>query len=296
MVHSKNNPRQLIYRLSLFFAIIYFILIYFQKRILLQLFQTQLSFSIPDTVAVLTSENSLDTLIERTTNGGILVGGFLIVEVLIFISMIAYLLYKLWRMHQLSKWQKLDWFLVGGLGLLFLGSIYYTYVTANSTISSFTEIEGILRKLTPSQVKHLGSQWKDMIIQYEFSLSRLPRDITYIIDEANKIISSIKDVARIPTITNQWLNHLTLLKTHYFLTMCVGFILTFVGQFFNYRVNGPLFQTGRKNAKRVKEMEYAIDDLTKENQTLLSQVEDLKEKLTKKNKDILKKQTKKKKN
>ncbi|MEG0256252.1 MAG: hypothetical protein RR554_10250 [Vagococcus sp.] len=292
MTSTHKNNRQQIYRLSLFFSIIYFILIYFQKRLLIQLFQTQLSFSIPDTLAVLTSDNSLDTLIERATNGGILVGVFLIVEVLIFIGLISYLLFKIWRMHQLKHWQKIDWFLVVGLCLLFLSSLYYTYVTANSTLTTFNEIEGILKKLTPSQIKQLSSQWRDMIIHYEFSLGHLPRDITFILEKVDAIISSIKDVGRIPNLTNQWLNHLTLLKTHYFLTMCVGFLLTFVGQLFNYRVNGPLFQTGRKNARRVKELESTVISLNEENQELNTQLIELKEKLTKKNVAAIKKQNK----
>ena len=105
MFFRKKIKRENLYRSVFLFTIIYFILMYFQKRILLGLFQTQLSFSIPSVVSIITSQNTLDELISRGTNGAILTGAFLAIEIIAFILLILYFLFQLWRLYKNNKFK-----------------------------------------------------------------------------------------------------------------------------------------------------------------------------------------------
>lgn len=262
---KKKETRQSIYRTSLFFTLIYFVVIYYQKRILTGLFQTQLSFSIPDILAVLTSENKLDTFINRATNGTIVVGIFLALEVLLFVVFIIYLLVKIFFLYKRKKLQKHDFLLITGLIILLFGSFYYSYITASHTIQSLTEVQQILERLSPKQLKALSEQWSTFFYEYNFSALNFMKDYTVIADQVAITFGNVKALGRIPNILHLWLDNLNLLKNHYFIVMCIGFISTLLAQLFNRYLNGPLFRR-RKD----------VDAIIAENDALKKEISSLK--------------------
>lgn len=269
----KKKIRQSIYKYSFIFTLIYFTLIYFQKRILSGLFQTQLSFSIPDTIAILTSSHALDELTTRGTNGAILVGVFLIIEVLIFISAIIYFLIKLWKVHSSKYWKKYDYTLVLGLLVLLIGSFYYAFVTANTSLETFTTIQNALNHLGPKQLGQLGDKWKNFIYHYEFSLGYLPRDISIVIDQVKTIVSSVKEIAQLPDVINGWLNQLSLFKFHYFLVICSGSFLVILAQLFESRkIWNRYFKFNFKKKEPKIRTEDLLQDMKEEQQLLIGQI------------------------
>ncbi len=243
MKHQRKKSHLFIYRTSLFFTLIYFFLIYFQKRILTFLFQTQLSFSLPDTLFVLTSENKLEDIIERAQNGALTIGIFLTIETLLFIGVIILLLTKLFILYKKKKWQTHDYILLIGLIILLLGSFYYSYIAIDSTFYSYTEVKTIVERISPKQLASLSKQWSGFFYNYDFSALNFVKDSMVISDQFSLMVKNINEVGRIPDIINLWLNHLNLLKTHYFLLMCFGFISILIAHFFNYRSNGSLFKS-----------------------------------------------------
>lgn len=236
MSFRKNLTRQSVYHSVFIFTIIYFILMYFQKRILLGLFQTQLSFSIPNIIALITSDNTLDELVSRGINGAILTGCFLIIEILLFIILIIHFLCKLWRVHYIEQLRKFDFLLVLGLLILLVGSLYYAYVLGTTSLDTYDTISTSLNRVTPKQLQLLSEKWKDFIFNYQFSLGYLPRDVSMVIDHIKQLISNVKEISQIPDVINHYLNQLSQFKFHYFLLMCSGFATLLISQLFEYRL------------------------------------------------------------
>lgn len=282
MKGKKKDSRQFIYKITFFFTLIYFTLLYFQKRILLGLFQTQLSFSIPDTIAILTSEDKLEGFINRSTNGAILTGSFLAFEIFIFISLIIYLFVKLFLLYRRKKWQNQDFLLLAGLLILLLGSFYYTYIFVSSTHSTYIEIEHIVKHFTPKQIANITKQWSTFFYQYDFSALNFMKDYIVVADQFSITVDNVKEIGKIPDILNLWLNHLNLLKLHYFLVMCSGFLMTLIAQLFNYRSNGSIFNKNKK-----------IDIILAENRALQTQLITVQKKDTKRKSKKNKKKSKK---
>ncbi len=285
MKRSSKKMRQSIYRASLFFTIIYFLLIYFQKRLLSGLFQTQLSFSIPDTISILTSSNAIEELTTRGTNGGIVVGVFFVIEVLVFISAIIYFLFKLWKVHSTKYWKKYDYVLVIGLIILLIGSFYYAFVVVNTSLETFSTVQAALNHLGPKQIGQLTDKWKNFIYHYQFSLGYLPRDISVVIDQVKIIIASIKEIQQLPEVINQWLTHLSLLKLHYFIVICLGSFAVISAQVLEYRyVWNKFFKF--KFKKRISRRETAerVISIQDDQQVLIDQFIIQQEELEKTNK------------
>ena len=85
-----------VYKKSLFFSIMSFLLIYFQRRFLFWLFQTQVSFSVLNISYLLTSETPLTDVQSMITRGGILVGIVLVLEVLLLFGFSLYFFTAFW--------------------------------------------------------------------------------------------------------------------------------------------------------------------------------------------------------
>ena len=236
MLFHKKLTRQSVYHSVFIFTIIYFILMYFQKRILFGLFQTQLSFSIPNIIALITSDNTLDALTSRAINGAILTGGFLVIEILLFIILIIHFLFKLWRVHYIEQLRKFDFLLVLGLLTLLFGSFYYAYILGTTSLETYITISTSLNRVTPKQLQLLSEKWKDFIFNYQFSLGYLPRDVSMVIEHVKGLIANVKEIAQIPDVINHYFNRLSELKFHYFLLMCGGFGTLLVSQLFEYRL------------------------------------------------------------
>lgn len=294
MSFRKNLTRQSVYHSFFIFTIIYFILMYFQKRILLGLFQTQLSFSIPNIIALITSDNTLDELVSRGINGAILTGCFLIIEILLFIILIIHFLCKLWRVHYIEQLRKFDFLLVLGLLILLVGSLYYAYVLGTTSLDTYDTISTSLNRVTPKQLQLLSEKWKDFIFNYQFSLGYLPRDVSMVIDHVKQLISNVKEIAQIPDVINHYLNQLSQFKFHYFLLMCSGFATLLISQLFEYRlilksfkefkIKKKLEKIEKKQQEQVPKTEMTptevatTDQLTKilvEQQELMTKIIDL---------------------
>ncbi|MBO0476465.1 hypothetical protein DOK76_05240 [Vagococcus sp. DIV0080] len=279
MFFRKKVTRGHLYRSVLFFTIIYFILIYFQKRILTGLFNSQLSFTVPDVLGIVTSDAPLDVLTKRATNGAILTGGFLFVEIILFILLILLFLFKLWRIHQQEKLKKYDFVLLVGLLILLMGSFYYAYILGTTSLETYQTVTSALNHLSPKQLDKLATRWKDFIYNYQFSLGYLPRDISIVIDQFKQIMSNVQEVADIPNVLSQYINRLSELKLHYFLLMCAGFGTLMVAQIFEYR----LILTSLKQLKPKNKLftshnqvsETQLTQLLEEQQVLMSKIIDL---------------------
>lgn len=283
MLFRKNLTRQSVYHSVFIFTIIYFILMYFQKRILLGIFQTQLSFSIPNTIALLTSDNTFEEITNRAINGAILTGVFLIIEIVIFILLIIYFLCKLWHVHYIEQLRKLDFLLVLGLFTLLLGSFYYAYILGSSSLETYTTISTSLNRVTPKQLQLLSEKWKDFIFNYQFSLGYLPRDISVVINHIKNLIANVKEIAQIPDVISLYLSRLNVLKFHYFLLMSSGFGILLIAQLFEYHL---IFESFKKltlkrkvsNEATIKNETLTNDQLTNillEQQKLMSKMVDL---------------------
>lgn len=285
MKHSRKKMRQSIYQYSFFFTIIYFLLIYFQKRLLSGLFQTQLSFSVPDTIAILTSSNAVEELTTRGTNGAIIVGVFFVIEALVFISAIIYFLFKLWKVHSTKYWKKYDYVLVTGLIILLLGSFYYAFVVVNTSLETFSTVQDALNHLGPKQIGQLTDKWKNFIYHYEFSLGYLPRDISVVIEQVKVIIASIKEIQQLPEVINQWLTHLNLLKLHYFIVICLGSLAVISAQIIEARhIWKKSFKFRLKKRSDKQETTKEVNSIQNDQQLLIHQLIIQQEELEKINK------------
>ena len=284
MLFRKNLTRQSVYHSVFIFTIIYFLLMYFQKRVLLAIFQTQLSFSIPNTIALITSDNTLDELISRATNGAILTGAFLVIEILLFILLIIHFLWKLWRVHYIEQLRRFDFLLVIGLLVLLVGSFYYAYVVASTSLETYTTVSTAINRVTPKQLQLMTEKWKDFLYHYQFSLGYLPRDVSMVIDYVKMLIGNVKEIAQIPDVINQYLNRLSELKFHYFLLMSGGFGTLLFSQLFEYRLIVKSFKQLKqkrhmeKTEKISKTKEVKEDQLTQllaEQQVLMGKMIEL---------------------
>lgn len=287
MFSRKKITRETIYRSVFLFTILYFLLIYFQKRILLGLFQTQLSFSIPNVIAILTSDNSLDVLTSRGTNGAIITGAFLVIEVLVFILLILLFLWKLWQLKKMNNFKKYDYLLVVGLIILLFGSFYYAFITASTSMETFNTVSRALNHLTPKQIQALIDKWQNFLYNYEFSLGYLPRDVSLVIGEAKHLIGNVKEISQVPDVINQWLNHLSLLKFHYFLVMCLGFITLLVAQVAEYQLIIKSFRKIKRNKKSSNSVsDNQLATILEEQQVLMEKIVDLQTDIHKNNQSI----------
>lgn len=275
MFFRKKITRETMYRSVFLFTIIYFILIYFQKRILLGLFQTQLSFSIPSVIAILTSDSSLDVLTNRATNGAILTGAFLVIEILTFIAFILLFLWKLWQLKRGKSFKKYDYLLVAGLIALLFGSFYYAFITASTSIETFNTVSTALNHLSPKQLQALGDKWQNFIYNYEFSLGYLPRDISVVVNEIKHLIGNVKEIAQIPDVINHWLNQLSLFKFHYFLVMCLGFVILLIAQIAEYQLIIKSFRKIKKGKKSITIPDNQLTTILEEQQILMEKIVDL---------------------
>ncbi|MDT2834912.1 hypothetical protein P7H70_12775 [Vagococcus carniphilus] len=96
------------------------------------------------------------------------------------------------------------------------------------------------------------------------------KDYIVVADQFSITVDNVKEIGKIPDILNLWLNHLNLLKLHYFLVMCSGFLMTLIAQLFNYRSNGSIFNKNKK-----------IDIILAENRALQTQLITVQKKDTK---------------
>lgn len=281
MLFRKNLTRQSVYHSVFIFTIIYFLLMYFQKRVLLAIFQTQLSFSIPNAIALATSDNTFDEIISRATNGAILTGGFLVIEILIFISLISYFLWKLWRVHYIEQLRRFDFLLVIGLLILLIGSFYYAYVVASTSLETYTTVSTAINRVTPKQLRLLSEKWQDFLFNYQFSLGYLPRDVSMVIEHVKTLIGNVKEIAQIPDVLNQYVNRLSELKFHYFILMSSGFITLLISQLVEYRLIIKAFKSVKVKRKvdiLAEETAETTDQLTQilaDQQVLLTKMVDL---------------------
>ena len=85
-----------VYKKNLFFSILSFLLIYFQRHFLFWLFQTQVSFSVLHISYLLISETPLTDVQSMITRGGILVGIVLVLEVLLLFGFSLYFFTAFW--------------------------------------------------------------------------------------------------------------------------------------------------------------------------------------------------------
>ena len=278
MFFRKKIKRENLYRSVFLFTIIYFILMYFQKRILLGLFQTQLSFLIPSVVSIITSQNTLDELISRGTNGAILTGAFLAIEIIAFILLILYFLFQLWRLYKNNKFKIYDYSLLAGLIILLFGSFYYAYVVASTSLETYNTIFTALNRLSPTQLQKVADKWTEFLYNYQFSLGYLPRDVSLVIDQVNTIIASVKDIANIPDVINHYLNRLSELKFHYFMLMCLGFGILLVTQVLEYKLIIRSFRKLKFSKKPAAVQQEQMVQLLGEQQELMSRMIDLQEK------------------
>lgn len=281
MLFRKNLTRQSVYHSVFIFTIIYFLLMYFQKRVLLAIFQTQLSFSIPNAIALATSDNTFDEIISRATNGAILTGGFLVIEILIFIFLISYFLWKLWRVHYIEQLRRFDFLLVIGLLILLIGSFYYAYVVASTSLETYTTVSTAINRVTPKQLRLLSEKWQDFLFNYQFSLGYLPRDVSMVIEHVKTLIGNVKEIAQIPDVLNQYVNRLSELKFHYFILMSSGFITLLISQLVEYRLIIKAFKSVKVKRKvdiLAEETAETTDQLTQilaDQQVLLTKMVDL---------------------
>lgn len=281
MLFRKNLTRQSVYHSVFIFTIIYFLLMYFQKRVLLAIFQTQLSFSIPNAIALATSDNTFDEIISRATNGAILTGGFLVIEILIFIFFISYFLWKLWRVHYIEQLRRFDFLLVIGLLILLIGSFYYAYVVASTSLETYTTVSTAISRVTPKQLRLLNEKWQDFLFNYQFSLGYLPRDVSMVIEHVKTLIGNVKEIAQIPDVLNQYVNRLSELKFHYFILMSSGFITLLISQLVEYRLIIKAFKSVKVKRKvdiLAEETAETTDQLTQilaDQQVLLTKMVDL---------------------
>lgn len=291
MLFRKNLTRQSVYHSVFIFTIIYFLLMYFQKRVLLAIFQTQLSFSIPNAIALATSDNTFDEIISRATNGAILTGGFLVIEILIFIFFISYFLWKLWRVHYIEQLRRFDFLLVIGLLILLIGSFYYAYVVASTSLETYTTVSTAINRVTPKQLRLLSEKWQDFLFNYQFSLGYLPRDVSMVIEHVKTLIGNVKEIAQIPDVLNQYVNRLSELKFHYFILMSSGFITLLISQLVEYRLIIKAFKSVKVKRKvdiLAEETAETTDQLTQilaDQQVLLTKMVDLQTDMAQKTKE-----------
>lgn len=281
MLFRKNLTRQSVYHSVFIFTIIYFLLMYFQKRVLLAIFQTQLSFSIPNAIALATSDNTFDEIISRATNGAILTGGFLVIEILIFIFLISYFLWKLWRVHYIEQLRRFDFLLVIGLLILLIGSFYYAYVVASTSLETYTTVSTAINRVTPKQLRLLSEKWQDFLFNYQFSLGYLPRDVSMVIEYVKTLIGNVKEIAQIPDVLNQYVNRLSELKFHYFILMSSGFITLLISQLVEYRLIIKAFKSVKVKrkvdilAEETAETTNQLTQILADQQVLLTKMVDL---------------------
>lgn len=242
--------------MSLLFSILSVLALYFQKRLLLWVFQTQVSLSVTSVSYLLTSEAPLNELQRMVSKGGILVGIVLLIEIVLLIGISLFLFYRFWQWYRKGLFLKKDTVLVLGYVVLLGSTLYIIVAGAIETWETTNEVLTRLQRLSPQQISLLTKEWYELILSADYSLLQLPAAGMYILEQIRLIINSVRDIAGIPGILNHWLGVLLQLKNTYGWLLIISFVTLSMGHLLAWRELVPQqlltwFQTHLSNSKKM---------------------------------------------
>ncbi|MBP2098172.1 hypothetical protein [Enterococcus rivorum] len=270
-----SHNRKIMYWGTLGFLLIALLLAFFQTTILKWLFSTQLPLSLQNALLLFSNANWLELLIQKITNGTILVGVVLILEILLFIGFIVFFLIYLWRMRKNGRWALSDILLFIGYSMLLVGSIVCGGFVVSTTVETMTTLQSNFQKVSPTELQLLVNNLTHFLEKFTFSLSTIFKDISTLIQGAQKIIGDVKQVAATPSILQNWLDILNQWRLYFIVAFTGSFLVLITGMLLRLRTSYP--QLLRKKKKQPLEDSSTTEErlvrILEQQQELLEKIE-----------------------
>lgn len=194
-------------RIDLLFILLFTLLISFQQAILNKLFQSQFSFSWPAIVGFLTKEEPFAALQQQFVNTGVIIGIFIVTELVIFIGGMSYFLYRIEKRRRRcnGKQKKEQLLYLLCQSAFFICVLFFFGQLLLTTIHFGLDVHSRISGLTNTDIARLQADFQQVLENTRLSLEFLLRDVQTLVINIKGIFTSIEETAQIPDLLNQWL-------------------------------------------------------------------------------------------